>query len=165
MARYLVVANETLGGHELYDEIRRRSERDGGEVHVLVPASNAAEEPEAPTGAIAGGTTSTTPAADPGVSGGDPDEARRGAFERMKEAVARFEELGLDAVDGEVGDPDPEEAVANAIESHGPFDEILVATPPASVSKWVKMDLASKIERQHDVPVAHIEAARTGSTE
>lgn len=165
MARYLVVANETLGGPELYDEVRARAQGGDAQVHVVVPASHAEGEPAAPTGAVAGGTTSTQPAADPGVSGQDPDTARRAAFDRMKEAVARFEDLGIGAVDGEVGDPDAETAVADAFASHGPFDEVIVATPPASLSKWVKMDLASKIEREHDVPVTHVEAARPGSTD
>lgn len=164
MARYLVVADETLGGQELLDEVRGRAEDGTAVVHVLVPASYAAGEPQAPTGVAAGGTTSTTPAMDPGVDEDDTDAARRSAFDRMKEAVARFEEVGADA-DGEVGDPDPRVAVANVIEAHGSFDEILVATPPASVSKWVKMDLASQLERDHDIPVTHVEAPTPGSTE
>lgn len=163
MARYLVVANETLGGRELAEEVRERVERGPAEVHVLVPASHAAEEPQAPTGAVAGGTTSTQPAADPGVGGTDPESARREAFDRMKEAVARFEELGA-VVDGEVGDPDPRTAVGNVFEAGGDFDEILVATPPTGPSTWVGMDLASRLERDHDVPVTHVEAPRTGST-
>lgn len=164
MARYLVVADETLGGRELVEEIRERVERGRTQVHVLVPASHAAEEPEAPTGAIAGGTTSTQPAADPGVSGTDPEAARRAAFDRMKEAVARFEELGADA-DGEVGDPDPRTAVANVLEARGDVDEILVATPPTGLSTWVGLDLASRLERDHGIPVTHVEAPRPGSTE
>lgn len=164
MARYLVVANETLGGQELTEEVRERVGRGDAEVYVLVPASDAAVGSQQDSGAIAGGTTSTQPAADPGVDGTDPDEARRDAVDRMKEAVARFEELGA-SVDGEVGDPDPETAVANVVDAQGPFDEIIVATPPAGVSSWVKMDLASQIERDHDIPVTHVEAPPTGSTE
>lgn len=164
MARYLVVADETLGGSELAEEIRERAERGDAEVYVVVPATGAVEEPRAGTGAIAGGTTSTQPAADPGVDETGPDEGRSEAFTRMKEAVARFEELGARA-DGEIGDPDPRTAVADTVEARGPFDEILVATPPASVSRWVKMDLASKIERDHDIPVTHVEAPATGSTD
>lgn len=164
MARYLVVANETLGGDELVEEVRERAGRGDAEVYVLVPASGSAEEAQEGSGAIGGGTTSSQPAADPGPGGADPDAARSDAFTRMKEAVARFEELGTRA-DGEVGDPDPRSAVANVVEAHGPFDEILIATPPAKVSKWVKMDLASQLERDHDVPVTHVEAPPTGSTE
>lgn len=162
MARYLVLANETLGGAELAAEIRERVARGDAEVHVLVPASGAGEE-DGTTGVIGGGTTSTQSAADPGVDGSDPETARQRAFDRMKEAVARFEELGAQ-VDGEVGDPDPRAAVRDAIEAGERFDEILVATPPASISKWVKMDLASRIERDHDIPVTHVESPPTGGT-
>lgn len=165
MAHVLVVTEQTLGGPELYEEVRQRSQRGPCRLYVVVPATGGEQEPAAPTGVVAGGTTSTTPASDPGVTAGTSDVAQGRAFDRLKEALARFEELDLERLDGEVGDPDPGAAVADAIEAHGPFDEVVLATPPASVSKWVKMDLASRIGRKHDVPVTHVEAAPTGDTD
>lgn len=62
------------------------------------------------------------------------------AFNCMKEAAARFRELGVDDVEGPVADPDPLKAIVNAVGTEGPFDEIIISTPPKSVSKWVSMD-------------------------
>lgn len=166
MARYLVVVEGTLGGTALHDELRDRAGRGRCEVHVLVPATEDAEAPPASDGVVAGATTSNLPAADPGrtaPAGGAG--ARDVAFGRMKHAMASLEEVGVDAVEGEVGDPDPEQAIADALAAAGPFDEILVATPPAGASRWVRMDLASKVARRHDVPVTGVEAPPAPSTE
>lgn len=165
MARYLVVAEGTLGGEALRDDIRERAERGPCELHVLVPASADAESPPTSEGVVAGGTTSSLPAADAGPTAPAGRSGRDVAFQRMKDAMARFEELGVDGVEGEVGDPDPEQAIADALASSGPFDEILLATPPAGASSWVGMDLASKVERHHDISVTHIEAPETPPTD
>lgn len=44
--RYLVVANQTLGGSELVDEIRRRAEAGTAVFHVVVPAQSAGPQEE-----------------------------------------------------------------------------------------------------------------------
>ena len=43
-----------------------------------------------------------------------------------------------------VGDPDPVAAVHDAVNLHG-FDEIILSTLPARVSRWLKLDLPSKV--------------------
>ncbi|MGN6372786.1 MAG: hypothetical protein ACTHM1_07320 [Solirubrobacteraceae bacterium] len=47
-------------------------------------------------------------------------------------------------VDGMVGDADPVAAVEDAINLRG-FDEIIVSAPSPRVSRWLKLDLPSKI--------------------
>jgi hypothetical protein len=47
-------------------------------------------------------------------------------------------------VEGLLGDPAPLTAVEDAINLHG-FDEVIVSTLPARVSRWLKLDLPSKI--------------------
>lgn len=162
VVRYLVVANETLGGPELLEEVRDRASRGDCRVHVVVPATGTTQEPGV-AGVAASGGPSSLPAADPGVRRGDPEAARERAFERLKEVTGRFEEMGAVEVDGEVGDPDPLVAVEHTVEAAGPFDEIIVSTLPAGVSRWIRMDLASQLRRRHDVPVTHVEAEAAGS--
>jgi hypothetical protein len=36
------------------------------------------------------------------------------------------------------------DAIADAVNLHG-FDEVIISTLPKTVSKWVKLDLASKV--------------------
>ena len=43
-----------------------------------------------------------------------------------------------------MGDPDPLTAVYDAVNLHG-FDEIIVSTLPTRVSRWLRMDLPSKV--------------------
>ena len=47
-------------------------------------------------------------------------------------------------VEGIVGDPDPGAAVQDAINLHG-FDEVIISTLPARLSRWLKLDLPSKV--------------------
>lgn len=60
-------------------------------------------------------------------------------------------------VDGLVGDPDPVAAVEDAINLRG-FDEIIVSAPSPRVSRWLKLDLPSKISGM-GLPVRTVGAA------
>jgi hypothetical protein len=43
-----------------------------------------------------------------------------------------------------VGDPTPMNAIQDAINVHG-FDEVIISTLPTKVSKWLRLDLPSKV--------------------
>jgi hypothetical protein len=43
-----------------------------------------------------------------------------------------------------VGDPSPMDAIHDAVNLRG-FDEIIISTLPTKVSKWLKLDLPSKV--------------------
>jgi len=47
-------------------------------------------------------------------------------------------------VEGVVGDPDPLAAVHDAINLRG-FDEVIVSTLSPRLSRWLKLDLPSKV--------------------
>ena len=47
-------------------------------------------------------------------------------------------------MEGLIGDPDPIAAVHDAINLHG-FDEVIVSTLSAKVSRWLRLDLPSKV--------------------
>ena len=55
----------------------------------------------------------------------------------------------------EVGGHDPFAAVSRVMERCS-FDEIIISTLPATVSRWLKMDLPSRVERAFSVPVVVI---------
>src|SRR6185295_19209022 len=59
-------------------------------------------------------------------------------------AIPLLEDAAGAPVDGMVGDPSPMNAIQDAINLHG-FDEVIISTLPARVSKWLKLDLPSKI--------------------
>ncbi|HEX2026935.1 MAG TPA: hypothetical protein VHF25_02930 [Nitriliruptorales bacterium] len=165
MPRSLIVANQTLGGQRLLDVVGERVEQGDCRLYVVVPATGADAEPGATAGVAASGLASSLPAGGGEPMGGGPEEARREAFNRLKEATGRFSDLGAVEVDGEVGDPDPLEAIRHAVEDAGPFDEIIVSTLPAGISRWIRMDLASRTRRQFDLPVVHVEAEPSGAAQ
>ncbi|MBW3620103.1 MAG: hypothetical protein KY461_07660 [Actinobacteria bacterium] len=132
MARYLVVANQTLGGDALLGRLREVAGEGPCEIHVVVPAS-----------------------ADPTESFHDEATDLGLARSRLEEALARFGELDAD-VTGEVGDHRPVDAVGDVLRRGERFDRIIVSTLPPGISRWVRLDAVSRIERSVDVPVEHI---------
>lgn len=152
MGRYLIVANQTLGGSALDAEVRRRVERGDARFHVLVPMVEPAHEiatwvPADPMFGIPVQTEVTSDAL---------EEARQRSEHRLQAMIERVSQLGGE-VDGEVGDPDPYHAVETVLGREA-FDEIIVSTLPAGISRWVRMDLPSRVERLADCPVTTVEA-------
>jgi hypothetical protein len=149
MGRRLIVANQTLGGADLEQVLVDRIERGEGDFHIVVPMI----EPEAEAvawGAAEIGFIVLPPGADA------MEEARRRSEHRLDAIVSKIERAGGTAT-GEVGDHDPAAAVRRVLEQDT-FDEIIVSTLPAGLSRWLKMDLPSRISRMTDIPVTVVEA-------
>lgn len=152
MGRYLIVANQTLGGAELEKSIRERIERGHGRFHVVVPMVEPHHEVVnwAPQDPMFGAPLHTE------VSADALEEARQRSEQRLAAMIDKVTSLGGEA-DGEVGSTDPAMAVEAALERES-FDEVIVSTLPAGISRWVKMDLSSRVERMADCPVTTVEA-------
>jgi hypothetical protein len=58
---------------------------------------------------------------------------------------------------GAVCDPDPMRAVEDAVTGRG-FDEIIVSTLPARLSRWLHQDLPARLGRKLHLPVTHVAA-------
>ena len=134
MRRYLVVANQTLSSSELLEEMTSRSADEETTFHLVVPVYHG--EP---------GMT-WTEGRDRGV-----------ALGRLDEALVRFTAAGLTAT-GEVGSDSPVDSVDDVLlrDGAGAFDEIIVSTLPRTVSKWLKIDAPSRIQRKTRLPVHHV---------
>lgn len=130
--RYLVVANQTLGGEHLAEAIRERMAAGRCSFHVVVPAT----PPEDHVWTEA--------------------EIRAAAQERLDLALARFREMGAEA-DGEVGDQRPLDAIADAVQA-GQYDEIILSTFAPGISRWLKLDLPHRVGSAFGLPVTHIVA-------
>ena len=61
-------------------------------------------------------------------------------------------------VEGVVGDADPMVAVQDAWDPRR-FDEVIVATLPTGVSRWMAADLPHRVERLTGARVTHVVAA------
>ena len=55
----------------------------------------------------------------------------------------------------EVGGHDPFAAISRVMERSS-FDEIIISTLPSAISRWLKMDLPSRVERAFSMPVVVI---------
>ncbi len=138
MPRYLVVANLTLGGAALQQVVKERISRGEARFHVLVPA---------------------TPSPD-GWHSHDEESDAVAASHRLKQALEVIRGLGATEVTGDIGPGHPVDVIGDTLRANSKdsFDEIILSTLPAGPSKWLAMDLPSRVARAHDLPLTHVEA-------
>lgn len=152
MRRILVIANQTIGGDHLAEQIRARAAEGPVEVLLLVPATHHTDllVALAEAFAVQGGMR-------PPAQGHDGDSAAR---ERATAGVAWLAGLGVSAT-GEVVAHDPVPEVRELLAGRS-VDEIIVSTLPAGVSRWLHQDLAHRIRRATDRPVTVVTAQHPG---
>ena len=151
MRRYLVVANQTLGGRELREELRKRAVAGESSFYVLVPNTRAAHYHVVPA---AGGFV-PMPSMATGYGGpGTDEEATEEARARLSRILAELAELGVEA-EGHLGSPHPLEGIEQALSDHK-VDEVIVATLPKRVSRWLGSDVPQQVERRFGLPVTTI---------
>jgi len=134
MRRYLVVAHQTLTSAELLEAMKAKAAEEDTDFHLLVPLYH-------------GGPGLTW------TEGQDRAMARR----RLEEAQQQLTAEGLTAT-GEVGSESPIESVDEVLRRDGQatYAGIIVSTLPRHLSKWLKLDVPSRIERKTTLPVDHI---------
>jgi hypothetical protein len=121
-ARVLIVANRTAATPALLEAVRERAARGNATFTLLVPSSahglHQLVDPE--------------------------DQGRSEAEDTLELALPLLEDAAGGPVEGIVGDPSPMNAIQDAINLRG-FDEVIISTLPARVSKWLRLDLPSKV--------------------
>ena len=134
--RVLIVANRTAATPALIEAVRRRAASGPCAFTLLVPRSWQ-------------GLRRLTSAEDSQMEA-DESEAV------LELALPLLEEAAGDKVEGLTGDADPLDAIQDVVNLRG-FDEIILSTLPARVSRWLKLDLPSKVQGL-GLPVTHVEA-------
>ena len=120
--RVLVVAHRTAATPALIEAVRERAVRGPCAFTLLVP------NPAHGLARVA-----------------DPEDVPVDEGQAVIElAVPLLEEAAGSHVESMVGDPNPMNAIQDAVNLHG-FDEIIISTLPARVSRWLKLDLPSKL--------------------
>jgi hypothetical protein len=122
-ARILVVAHKTAATPALIAAVRERAGKSPANFTLLVPN-------------VAHGLHKVIDAEDQ-----DADEAHQ----IIALAKPLLEEAAGGPVETIVGDPTPLDAIQDAVNLNG-YDEIILSTLPKTVSRWLKLDLPSKVE-------------------
>jgi hypothetical protein len=130
--RILVVANETVGGHELRALLEQKAAGVREQLLVVCPALNSRLRHWA----------------------SDEDPARARAQDRLNRSIARLAELGISAR-GEIGDADPLQAMEDSLRTFG-ADEIVISTHPPGRSHWLERGVVDGARERFDVPVTHV---------
>jgi GABA permease len=130
--RVLVIANETVAGTALRDEVVRRTAGRDAEALVVTPALNSR---------IRHWTS-------------DEDQAREAAEARLEESVRSLAAAGVQAR-GQVGDDDPLQAIEDALRAF-PADEIVLSTHPPGRSNWLERGLVEHARERFELPLTHV---------
>ncbi len=122
-ARVLVVAHRTAATPQLIEAVAERAKTGPALFTLLVPR-------------IAHGLHRV-------VDPEDTDEAE--AQMVLELALPLLEEAAGAPVEGRVGDPNPSDAIHDVMNAEH-YDEIIISTLPARVSRWLHADLPSKLK-------------------
>lgn len=122
MKRILIVANRTAATESLFEAVRQRAAAGPAQFHLMMPSSphglHRVVDPE--------------------------DFGREEATARLAVALPLLSQVAGSTVTGEVGNHDPLGAVHDALGA-ADFDEIIISTLSQRVSRWLKIDLPSKV--------------------
>jgi hypothetical protein len=158
VGRCLIVANQTLGGPDLDGSVRERIARGIDDFYLVVPMTAVHHEAGWSGGFLyAEGVPVEAIEAAARQHEADLDESRQRAQDRLGQMLERIRAAGGHA-EGEVGASDPVDATREALERGDDFDEVIVSTLPSKLSRWLKLDVPSRVTRLSDVPVTTIEA-------
>jgi len=121
-ARVLVVAHRTAATPALLEAVAARAATGPATFTLLVPRAarglHRVMDPE------------------------DTDESEAQAV--LELALPLLEEAAGAHVEGKIGDPNPVDAINDAVNIDG-YDEIIISTLPARVSRWMHLNLPSKL--------------------
>ena len=129
--RLLVVAHEACAGDALFAEIHQRTD-EGSEVLVLAPALTKRLQ----------------------FWLNDEAVGRKAAETLLARSFAECEHEGL-TVRGEIGDPDPLQAIDDAIGTFHP-DGLVIVTHPDGERNWLERDVVAQARDRYALPITHV---------
>jgi hypothetical protein len=135
MAKYLLVAHQTAQSPQLLAVAQELIREDSSALFVLlVPA---------------------TPIGDLVVS--QEGEMTEVASRRAESARTWLQDAGVRLIDAKIGDPDPLQAIGNELQSGQSYEAIVLSTLPQGVSRWLRMDVVSRLRREFpSIRVEHV---------
>lgn len=134
VSEYLIVAYQTAGGGELRDALSEVSRNDpDAEFTLLVPATHTKH-----------------------LFTWTEGEAKALASQRAEAAAEGLRASGLNLTSVVIADADPFVAVSSHLMTHHDYVGIIVSTFPPRISRWLRLDLPTKLEKRSGLPVTHV---------
>ena len=138
MARYLVVAHETVSNPKLLEKLQEIANKDdSAEFVLLVPAS--------PVRHLLLWKTDTA-------------TEQEAAEHRQAEGREAFIQAGVNLVATRIGAESPVDAIDQELRENPGYAGLVISTLPQEHSRWLRLDLPQVMERKHRMPVHHVEA-------
>jgi hypothetical protein len=137
MARYLVVAHETVGNPKLVDKLQEIAKDDkDAEFVLLVPA---------------------TPVRHLLLWKDDTATEREAAERRLAEGREAITRSGLRLVSASIGAESPVDAIEEELRQNPEYVGVVISTLPKEHSRWLRLNLPQMVEEKYGLPVHHVE--------
>lgn len=149
--RILLVANQTLDTEAVAALVTARAAAGPTELHVVVPRQQELRTDDSLSMSSLHPMGGYTP-----VLVEDEEASEQATLDRLRSCQQLLDRLGV-AHTAEIGARDPFVAISSALERTS-VDEIVISMLPAGASRWLRLDLPSRLRRHVDVPVTTIEA-------
>lgn len=138
MAKFLVVAHQTVTNPMLLDQLKKIQEEDpSAEFVLLVPA---------------------TPVRHLLFRQGTEQEASAVARELADKAPKAFEKSQVRLVAARVGSGSPQEAIDNEVKANPDYAGFVISTLTQEKSRWLRLDLPGLVTSKYGLPVYHVQA-------
>jgi nucleotide-binding universal stress UspA family protein len=131
--RLLVVTTGPADEAVLREEVRRHTDGEEVEIHVVAPATELSRLEWLAS---------------------DEDRARAKAAKAAREATEAVETAG-EVEETQVGDPDPVQAIEDALRNFA-ADELVIVTRPGKEATWLEKDSPEEAFQRFDLPVTHL---------
>jgi hypothetical protein len=129
-----VIARQTAGSEELLEAVLRVADSDpDASFAILLP-----ETPLQHLHMVSAGT------------------AQALALEAAEEVRRRFVRAGVQVATVKVTDPNPVVAAEQELKASPYYAGIIVSTFPPGISRWLKLDVVSRLRRLSGLPVMHV---------
>jgi hypothetical protein len=137
MARYLVVAHETVTNPALLEQLKAVTKEDPeAEYTLLVPATPIRHLLRRPR----------------------DHEAESVAQKLADKARAMFTRNGVNVAVTRVGASSPVDAIDEEVNAHPGYAGFIISTLPKETSRWLRLDLPRRVEQRYRLPVYHVQS-------
>ena len=138
MARYLVVAHETVSNPKLVEKVKEIAKHDESARFVLlVPAT--------PVRHLLRWRTDTA-------------TEQEAAEHREAEGRETFSAAGVNLLATRIGAESPVDAIDQELRDNPGYAALIISTLPEEHSRWLRLGLPQAMEQKHHLPVHHVEA-------